>query len=166
MRARGQKGDSDMKGDVFAGLGGLMKGLTGLMPQDDPEVKKMQAQSELNDLQKRETEIYAEIGRQALSRSSGQFPELESQLRSVQASLAEAQSKLEQVQAEDARNKQEEQRAKEQRTCPQCGYLNQEGVKFCQECGAKIGASKCRSCGATLSPGARFCGECGAKQEA
>jgi TolA-binding protein len=153
-----------MKGDVFAGLGGLMKGLTGLMPQDDPEVKKMQAQSELNDLRTRETEIYAEIGKQALSRVRGQFPELESQLRTVQASIAEAQAKLDQVQAEAARKRQEEQVAKEQRTCPQCGHLNQEGVKFCQECGAKLGASKCNSCGATLAPGARFCGECGAKQ--
>lgn len=131
-----------------------MKGLTGLMPQDDPEVKKMQAQSDLNDLRKQETGIYAEIGKQALSRSSGQYPELESKLRSVQASLVQAQSKMEQVQAEEARKRQEEQRAKEQRTCPQCGHLNQEGVKFCQECGTKIGASKCRSCGATLSPGA------------
>lgn len=92
-----------MKDDVFAGLGGLMKGLTGLMPQDDPEVKKMQAQSDLNDLRKQETEIYAEIGKQALSRSSGQFPELESKLRSVQVSLAQAQSRLEQVKAEEAK---------------------------------------------------------------
>lgn len=92
-----------MKDDVFAGLGGLMKGLTGLMPQDDPEVKKMQAQSDLNDLRKQETEIYAEIGKQALSRSSGQFPELESKLRLVQVSLAQAQSRLEQVKAEEAK---------------------------------------------------------------
>ncbi len=155
-----------MKNDVFGGLGDLMKGLTGFMPQDDPDVKKLKAQSEISDLRKQETEIYAEIGKQALTRGRGQFPELESNLRAVQSSMAEVQAKLEQVQAEAARKKQEEQRANEQRTCPQCGHINQEGVKFCQECGAKLGPAKCRSCGATLAPGTRFCGECGAKQEA
>ena len=52
-------------------------------------------------------------------------------------------------------------------TCPNCGYENSEGMKFCNECGAKLGVQKtfCTSCGAELQGGARFCGECGARQE-
>ncbi len=38
------------------------------MPQDDPDVKVMTANAELADLQKQETELYAEIGKQALMR--------------------------------------------------------------------------------------------------
>ena len=48
--------------------------------------------------------------------------------------------------------------------CPSCGHGNPEGVKFCQECGAKLGASFCVSCGAEMKPGVRFCGECGSSQ--
>lgn len=58
-------------------FGGLMKGLSGFMPQDDPDVKVMMAQSELNDLQKKEAELYMQIGKQALELEQGRFPELE-----------------------------------------------------------------------------------------
>ncbi|WP_312613342.1 hypothetical protein [Oscillibacter sp.] len=47
-----------MANDLF---GGLMKGLSGFMPQDDPDVKLMSAQSDLSDLQQQETAIYADI---------------------------------------------------------------------------------------------------------
>ncbi len=155
-----------MTNDLFGGFGGLMKGLSGFMPQDDPNVKLMTAQTELSDLQQRETELYAEIGRQAAAQNSGQYPELESKLGLVQANLAEAQSRLKTAQAEKERKEQEEQRLEEQCTCTACGYRNPEGVKFCQECGAKLGVNTlCPLCGAKLTPGVRFCGECGAKLE-
>ena len=154
-----------MANDLFGGLGGLMKGLSCFMPQDDPDVKLMNTQAELNDLQNQETALYAEIGRQSLSQSKGQFPELENRLKLVQANLVEAQARLETVQAEKKQKEQEEQLTEQQGTCPECGHRNSEGVKFCQECGAKLGASNCRKCGAALTPGTRFCGECGAKQE-
>ncbi len=136
----------------------------GFMPHDDPNVKIMKAQSEISDLLKRETGIYAEIGKLAFQRSSGQFPELESKLRLVQIDLAEAQSHLERVQAEAERKQQEEQMFNES-ICPQCGRANQSGVEFCQECRARLGTFKCRNCSASLAPGTRFCGECGTKQE-
>ena len=138
-----QKGESRMANDLFGGLGGLMKGLSGFMPQDDPDVKLMNTQAELNDLQNQETALYAEIGRQSLSQSKGQFPELENRLKLVQANLVEAQARLETVQAEKKQKEQEEQLTEQQGTCPECGHRNSEGVKFCQECGAKLGASNC-----------------------
>lgn len=52
-----------MANDLFGGLGGLMKGLSGLTPQYDPNVKVLNATTKLSDLQKEETEVYVAIGR-------------------------------------------------------------------------------------------------------
>jgi len=51
--------------------------------------------------------------------------------------------------------------------CPTCGKPNSAGTKFCNDCGAKMGASQvpCVKCGAELREGAKFCSECGATQE-
>lgn len=154
-----------MKDELFGGLNGLMKGLSSFMPQDDPDVKLIKAKSDLDDLRNQETELYAEIGKQSLLKAGGQFPELENKLKLVQTNLTEAHSRLEAVQLEKMKKEQEDQRTEEQCICPECGLRNLEGMKFCQECGAKLGASNCRKCGAILPPGTRFCGECGMKQE-
>lgn len=151
--------------DLFGGFGGLMKGLSGFMPQDDPDLKLMTAQSELSALQQQETETYAQIGRQALAQGAGRFPDLENKLRLIQENVSEAQKRLTCAQAEKNAKDIARQAQDAARTCPQCGDYNPEGTKFCQECGAKLGAAKCNRCGAPLSPGIRFCGECGAKQE-
>lgn len=154
--------------DLLSGLGnlgGLMKGLSGFMPQDDPDVKLMTAQSDLNDLRTQETELYAKIGRQALAQGSGQCPELESKLRLVQENMAEAEARLKSAQLEK-NAKEAAQRAEDKKhICPECGSRNPDDTKFCQECGAKLGALTCQRCGTALAPGTRFCGECGAKQE-
>ena len=44
--------------------------------------------------------------------------------------------------------------------CPKCQAANREGVKFCEECGAKLELT-CPSCGAAIPLGKKFCGECG-----
>src|SRR4051812_16539402 len=44
--------------------------------------------------------------------------------------------------------------------CPQCNTLNEQGRKFCMECGTRL-ASGCPNCGAQNPPEAKFCGECG-----
>jgi class 3 adenylate cyclase/tetratricopeptide (TPR) repeat protein len=44
--------------------------------------------------------------------------------------------------------------------CHACGMENEEGRKFCGECGAAL-AVVCAECGTRNSPGAKFCGECG-----
>ncbi len=146
-------------------LGGLMKGLAGFMPQDDPDVKVMTAQSEIDELRKQETELYAQLGKQALARGSGQFPELENRLRLVQENLALAEEKLQKAKLEKDAKAAAQRQQDARRTCPACGYRNTDDSRFCQECGHKLGARQCHQYGADLAPGTRFCGSCGAKQE-
>ena len=44
--------------------------------------------------------------------------------------------------------------------CPKCKAENREGIKFCEECGARM-ELVCSNCGATVPMGKNFCGECG-----
>lgn len=161
-----------MANDLFGGLGGALGGLvgglakSGLVPQDTPEGKLLALQSELSDLQKQETEIFTEIGRQAYEQNPGLWPQAD-KLKLLQSNIASAQAKLNDIKAEQEAKEQAEKAAKAASTCPSCGTENPEGVKFCQECGTKLGAAAkahCTSCGAELAPGTRFCGECGARQ--
>ena len=153
-----------MGNDLFGGLDGLVKGLSGFMPQDDPDVKVMNAQSTLNDLREKERAIYAEVGRKALADSPGAYAEAEERLKLIQADMRDAMNALDAAQSEKEKRDKAAQLADEMRTCHQCGTYNLEGVAFCQECGAKLNrGSTCPQCGAPISPGVRFCGECGAQ---
>ena len=49
--------------------------------------------------------------------------------------------------------------------CPRCQFDNREGVKFCEECGAKM-ELKCPKCGAEIPLERKFCGKCGQQLEA
>jgi class 3 adenylate cyclase/tetratricopeptide (TPR) repeat protein len=44
--------------------------------------------------------------------------------------------------------------------CPQCSAANDEGRKFCGECGSPLTLA-CAQCGSANTPGVKFCGECG-----
>ena len=44
--------------------------------------------------------------------------------------------------------------------CPKCKFENRDGVKFCEECGAKL-ELECSACKANIPPGRKFCGKCG-----
>jgi len=44
--------------------------------------------------------------------------------------------------------------------CSECQFNSREGVKFCEECGAKL-ELECPACKAKLPLGKKFCGECG-----
>lgn len=49
------------------------------------------------------------------------------------------------------------------RRCVRCGAELEDGVKFCEECGASVydGGSRCTFCGAIMEPDEMFCSECG-----
>jgi class 3 adenylate cyclase/tetratricopeptide (TPR) repeat protein len=44
--------------------------------------------------------------------------------------------------------------------CPKCESDNREGIRFCEECGAKL-ELECPACKAKIPLGKKFCGECG-----
>ncbi len=46
--------------------------------------------------------------------------------------------------------------------CPSCGYRNDEGARFCGECGGTLSVGvRCPACGVADSGGHRFCTACG-----
>lgn len=151
-----------MNNDLF---GGLMKGLSSFMPQDDPNVKLMNSQNEVNDLKTQESEVFTEIGKLAFDQNPEAFPTQANKLRLIQANLMEAEAKLKsQTQANQAAQ-QAARDTESQLCCTNCGYQNPDGVRFCQECGSKLGAGKvvCQGCGYENPSGTRFCGGCGQK---
>lgn len=157
-----------MANDLFGGLGGILGGLAkSVVPKDTPEGKLLAAQSELSDLQKQESEILMEIGKQAYEQNPSAWPQAD-KLKLIQSNIASAQATLDNAKKaqEDADAAKAAEDAKGR--CAECGHKNPDGVKFCQECGNSLAASgpkHCTSCGAELSSGTRFCGECGARQE-
>lgn len=158
-----------MADNPLGGLGGLFGGglgqaLSGLMPQDAPETKLFKATNDLSSLQKQESEILAEIGKQAFAQNPDAWPQAD-KLRLIQSNIAAAQGALDE--AKQAQEQAEAAKAADDAAgrCAACGHKNPEGVKFCQECGGRLGAAFCTGCGAELQPGTRFCGECGAAQE-
>lgn len=49
-------------------------------------------------------------------------------------------------------------------SCPNCGYKNTEGAKFCNSCGQKLETGKiCAGCGFENAATAKFCKHCGEK---
>lgn len=154
-----------MRNDIFGGLGGLVKGLSTLVPQDDPTIKMMTAHTQVSDLKKQEKDLYAEIGKMAIAQYGLEsFGEVADKLKLVQSNLNMATKELDAQKAEQEAKERAAEAVAEATKCPSCGYANPEGTKFCQECGAKLGSLKCVSCGADLPPGSRFCGECGSRQ--
>lgn len=155
-----------MANDLFGGLGSLLGGIAkNVVPKDTPEGKLLAAQSELADLQKQESEILLEIGRQAYQREPSAWPQ-DAKLKLIRQNVTAAQATL-----DDAKKSQKEADAAKaaedaKGRCPACGHKNPEGIKFCQECGSPLAAEPkhCTSCGAELAPSIRFCGECGARQ--
>lgn len=156
-----------MANDIF---GGLMKGLSDLIPQDDPNIKAVTSMAEVKSLKNRESELYEEIGKRAVEDGAAEsYPELLDRLRVVKGEIAEAEGKARQASeakaAAEAKAAQEAEMAS-QIQCPDCGFRNPEGTKFCQECGSKLTASDpvfCTSCGAENPPESKFCGFCGGK---
>jgi class 3 adenylate cyclase/tetratricopeptide (TPR) repeat protein len=46
--------------------------------------------------------------------------------------------------------------------CPNCGFNNPDGSKFCRDCGASLKQNiACLNCGSSHPPGSKFCTDCG-----
>ena len=142
-----------------------MKGLSNFMPADDPNTQLVKLQGEVSDLKKQETDIYIDIGKMAVQLYGlDAFADVADRMRLIQANLSAAEEKLNNAKSEKEARDNAAQAAKAERTCPQCGHENPEGTKFCQDCGAKLGAQNtCPSCGTANPVGVRFCQECGSK---
>lgn len=136
------------------------------MPPDDPNTKIYQAEAGINDLEAREKDIYVQMAKKAYP-SLSQLPEYREHVENLimtQKQLTLARAELQKAQDEKAAKDHMEQEDLRKRTCANCDMINPEGVKFCQECGAKLGATntlRCSPCGIDYPPGTRFCGECG-----
>ena len=154
-----------MGNDLLGGLGGLMKGLSGLMPQDDPNVKLLNLQMELNENQKKEQELYAKVGMKALEKEGDEaYSELSGRLWLVQRDIRDLQTQLNSTKQEIQEREKQIQTQKQLRTCPDCDTENPEGVKFCQEYGTAFGGERQLirpQYGTENPPETRFCGNCG-----
>lgn len=155
-----------MAGNILGSLGnleGLVKGFAGLMPQDKPETQMLKASSELDGLKREEAELFAEIGRAAFEQNPENWPQGE-KLKILKTEIEEIEAKFKALEEQRLAAEQAKEASESARRCPSCGHLNNDGTKFCSQCGAKLGKSACSSCGAELGPGVRFCGACGARQ--
>lgn len=166
-------------GDI---LTGIVKGLSGFMPQDDPDVKIFNAQTEMKEFSEREEKVYARLGRQVYETDGGEnYPEIRAELDLLVANKQAAESRLqaardekaalERAEAEERARREAEEQAHSR---PNCGAYNPEGTNFCQECGTRLTqpvqqapAAKrfCPNCGTEVIAGHRFCSGCGTKME-
>lgn len=166
-------------GDI---LTGIVKGLSGFMPQDDPDVKIFNAQTDMKEFSEREEKVYARLGRQVYETDGGEnYPEIRAELDLLVPNKQAAESRLqaacdekaalERAEAEERARLEAEEQA---HSCPNCGAYNPEGTNFCQECGTRLTqpvqqapAAKrfCPNCGTEVIAGHRFCSGCGTKME-
>lgn len=154
-----------MASDLFSGL---VKGIGAFMPKDDPNTILFQTKTEISDLENRISELYAEIGKKAYGAvcNDPEYSELVAELGYTKKKLDTARQELNTAQETKAMQEQHEKEEMLGRTCPNCETLNPEGVKFCQECGARLNQStkvRCAECGTEHPAGTRFCGECGSQ---
>lgn len=150
-------------------LDGLVKGLVNLAPQDDPDVKNFNAQSELKEIKEKEEELFAALGKKVYEEGGKErYPEIATQLDALNKKRTEIETLIQQL----CKEKEEREAAEKQGCiCPNCGASNNNNCNFCSECGSKLPeiqeTSKrfCTRCGAEIAEGMRFCSSCGASQE-
>lgn len=96
-------------------IDGIVKGLSGFMPQDDPDVKIFNAQSELKELAGKEEKVYARLGRQVYETDGGKsYPEIKTELDQLAANRQAARGTPESC----TRRKDSPRTCQGGRTCP------------------------------------------------
>ena len=151
-------------------LTGIAKGSSGFVPQNAPDVKIFNAQTEIRELTEKMEKAYARLGRQVYeSDGSETFPETKTELELLTVNRQKAERRLQEARDEKTARERAEKKETEETIliCPACGAANPKGTKFCQECGIRqpVTATKrfCTDCGTEIAEGNRFCGACGVK---
>ncbi len=154
-----------MDGGAF--LGGIIKGIAGAMPQDDPDVKIFNAQTKVTDLQKKLAKEYETVGKEVMdSEAAANYPQYASSIAAIKQDISNAQIQIDTLKREKEEAERMQAEEEDRFTCKSCGHINPEGTNFCQECGSRLQAQAepvCPACGKVNRPGVRFCGECGSK---
>jgi Putative virion core protein (lumpy skin disease virus) len=151
-------------------LSGIVKGISGFLPQDDPDIKIFNAQNKLKELSSKEDAVFARFGRRLFeTQGTKGYPEINVELEQIKADRKTAEDNLQA--AKNEKTVREQAKAEEMaRTCSSCGSNCPEGTNFCPECGTKIisppaGRRFCSNCGTEIPPGGIFCGSCGTRTE-
>jgi hypothetical protein len=158
--------------DFLSGLGGLIKGMQPLMGEEIQKDASMNAfllQNDVTELKNKKRDLLAKIGQDVYNahKKTGGFSEyaaLFEETEAIDKQLNAKQAEMDAAKKAAEEKQQLEERERMARTCPNCGNENEPGVKFCSECGTKLGekqSAHCGQCGAELKPGVKFCGECG-----
>ena len=145
----------------FGGLGGFLKDLNGLMPDEQgASSQDRSAKRSLKALEANQEELFARIGRQVVEQNGPDgFGALSDELKAVQQEIRAAEASLQATSAPP-------QNAGAQGVpCPNCGTQNAPGVNFCQGCGTKLARDgvACPQCGLQSQEGTKFCMQCGTK---
>lgn len=178
---RRQKSNESNNNNMSNIIDGLIKGVSGFLPQDDPDVKILTAQTELRELSEKEEKIFARLGRAVYDTDGGEsHPEIITELEVLFNNRYAAEERLqaardekilrEKTEAEERARREAEEAAY---SCPNCGSHNSPGTNFCQGCGTRLAppaqapAAKrfCSNCGAEVAAGYRFCSSCGTQIE-
>lgn len=120
-------------------LKGLVKGLSGFLPQDDPDVKIFNAQNALKDITKKEEEVFTRFGRRIFeSQGASEHPDIAAELERLIAEKAAADDNLRQAQDEKAARQRVQEGIEEKRFCSNCGIAIAAGTQFCTACGTRV----------------------------
>lgn len=157
-------------------LDNLAKGIANAVAPNDPDVKILNAQSEIDRLKNEEIKIFAEIGKKAIEEEGaekyGEFSEKltlkQDEIKKAEENLTTLKAEKEAAEKAKAEREAAEEAANSSRFCTSCGTENGPGVKFCMECGTKLETEApkklfCTNCGAENKPGTKFCTSCGSK---
>ncbi|MDD4508359.1 MAG: zinc ribbon domain-containing protein [Eubacteriaceae bacterium] len=155
--------------DVFTeGLGNLVKNLSGILPQDDPDIRILTGKADLAELQRQCDALYIAIGKEAMATNGAAYGDKAQALKDLLSQIADIQEAIETAQNERDKRCEDIKSALTPNICPQCGKLNEDGAKFCCACGAPLDGSEpsvptCPNCGKEYPEGTKFCSECGTK---
>lgn len=150
-------------------LENLAQGIANAVAPNDPDVKILNAQAEVEKLKVEEEKIFAEIGKKVIeSGNIEKYGDLKVKLDTKKEEIIKAEESLKSAKEEKEKDKVVSNENTGSHFCTNCGMENGLDVKFCRECGTKLineEAKKlfCTNCGTENKAGTKFCVNCGNK---